>query len=334
MTIRNRKHENDGKSYQERLKEECDKVMERLGMITSEDEKRIKSLIGENHKKSITKKRMEEVKKSFKDMSESKQVKYVVRIVVKVVIGIFIFSCLWGSFKTIGAGERGVVLRLGAVNRVMTEGLNFKFPWIEGVKVMDVKTQKESANATAASKDLQTITAEVALNYHLLPESVTRLWQSVGEDYKERIIDPAIQEAVKSATAKFTAEELITKRPEVKEEIKLALLERLSKEFIIVDEFSIVNFDFSPSFNQAIEAKVTAEQNALAAKNKLEQVKYEAEQRISEAEGEAKAISIQAQAIQQQGGAEYVNLKAVEKWNGILPTTMIPSAGLPFINIK
>ena len=156
----------------------------------------------------------------------------------------------------------------------------------------------------------------------------------IGKEYRERIIDPALQEAVKSATALYTAEELITKRPEVKDTIKTLLVERLSQEYILVDEFSIVNFDFSPSFNQAIEAKVTAEQNALASKNKLEQVKYEAEQRIATAKGEAEAIRIQADAIQSQGGAEYVNLKAIEKWNGVLPSYMMGNGTVPFVTIK
>jgi regulator of protease activity HflC (stomatin/prohibitin superfamily) len=272
--------------------------------------------------------------KKFSDMTDGEQIKFITGKVVKGLLVFLVLILVLGSFNTIGAGERGVVLRLGAVNRVMTEGLNFKIPLIESVKVLDVKTQKEAARATAASKDLQTITAEVALNYHLQPEAVTSLWQSVGENYKERIIDPAIQEAVKSATAKFTAEELITKRPEVKEEIKSALTTRLSKEFILVDDFSIVNFDFSKSFNEAIEAKVTAEQNALAAKNKLEQVKYEAEQRVAQSEGEAKAIKIQAEAITQQGGADYVKLQAIKQWNGVLPTTMLPNSGVPFINLN
>lgn len=273
------------------------------------------------------------MEKSFDEMTGDELKQFVKKWIIRGILILLAVVVFFGSFETIGAGERGVVLRLGAVQRVMTEGLNFKLPLFESVKTLDVKTQKEGAQSTAASKDLQTITAEVALNYHLQPEAVTRLWQSVGSDYKGRIIDPAIQEAVKSATAKFTAEELITKRPAVKEEIKLALTERLAKEFIVVDEFSIVNFDFSPSFNTAIEAKVTAEQNALAAKNKLEQVKFEAEQRVATATAEAEAIRIQAQAITQQGGAEYVNLKAVEKWNGVLPTYMMGNS-TPLINLK
>ena len=188
--------------------------------------------------------------------------------------------------------------------------------------------------AEAASKDLQNVAAVIALNYNLMPDKVNVLWKEIGSQYKERIIDPAIQEAVKAVTAKYTAEELVTKRSEVRDLIKTTLRERLVKEYVLVSEVSIVNFDFSQSFNQAIESKVTAEQNALAAKNKLEQVKFEKDQRIAQAQGEAEAIRIQAQAITQQGGENYVNLKAVEKWDGKLPTQMIPNATLPFLNLK
>ena len=247
---------------------------------------------------------------------------------------VVVLLVIFGSFVVVGAGERGVVITLGKVEeRIMTEGLNFKLPIIQSVKKLDIKTQKEEVVATAASKDLQTVTAKVALNYHLDAVNVNHLWQSIGSEYKVRIIDPAIQEAVKAVTANYTAEELITKRPQVKDDAKLALRERLTAEYIIVDELSIVDFDFSLSFNQAIEAKGTAEQNALAAKNKLEQVKYEAEQRVTTAKGEAEAIRIQAQAIQQQGGAAYVNLKAVEKWNGTLPTYMLGDT-VPFVNLR
>lgn len=256
------------------------------------------------------------------------------KLIGHVSIWLIAFFTLMGCWTIISPGERGVVIQLGSVqDKIMTEGFNLKFPWLQKVKKLDVKTQKEEVGVSAASKDLQTVTTKIALNYHLTPDRVNKLWQLVGSEYKTRIIDPAIQEAVKASTAKFTAEELITKRSEVKEATKTILAERLAKEFIFVDELSIVDFDFSKSFNDAIEAKVTAEQNALAAKNKLEQVKFEAEQRISQAKGEAEAIRIQAQAIQAQGGADYVKLQWIKQWSGILPTTMLGD-NTPLVNIN
>lgn len=248
------------------------------------------------------------------------------------VVGLIVLMFILGTFTIVSAGERGVVLRLGKVNRTLEPGLHFKLPLFESVSKLDVQTQKEQVKASAASQDLQNVTAEVAMNYNLYPDKVSSLWTNIGEDYKERVIDPAIQEAIKASTANYTAEELVTKRETVRDEIERRLVERLSREFVNVTAVSIVDFDFSPSFNAAIEAKVTAEQNALAAKNKLEQVKFEADQRVASAKGEAEAIRIQAQAIQNQGGAEYVRLKTIEKWNGVLPQNLYGSAPIPFLN--
>jgi len=241
-------------------------------------------------------------------------------------------------FTIVNAGDRAVVLNVGSVNRVLSSGMHWITPLIESVHKFDVRTQKEQADAESASSDLQMVHTTIALNYNLDPEKVGDLYAKIGDEYKIRIIDPAIQEAVKAATAKYTAEELITKRASVKDDIKAALQARLTLSFINVDDVSIVNFDFSDSFKAAIEAKVTAEQNALAAKNKLEQVKYEADQRIAQAQGEAEAIKIQAQAITQQGGEDYVKLQAIKTWDGhgcvnncFGANTQMP---VPFLNLN
>lgn len=244
-----------------------------------------------------------------------------------------ILVILFGSFTVISAGDRGVVLRLGAINRVLEPGIHLKAPLVESVKHLTVQTQKEQVETDAASQDLQTVKATVAVNYNVNADKVADLWRTLGSEYKSRVIDPAIQEAVKAATAKYTAEQLITQRPKVKEDIRQSLSTILSPKDINVSDVSITNFDFSPSFNQAIEAKVTAEQQALQAKNKLDQVKYEAEQIVTKAKADAEAIQIKAQAITQQGGANYVQLQAVEKWDGKLPTQMIPNGSLPFLNL-
>lgn len=237
-------------------------------------------------------------------------------------------------FVIVTAGHRGVVLTWGAVSgKVLGEGLHFVTPVAQSVKLIEVRTVKLEATASAYSKDLQTVNAQVALNYHVMPDSVNSLYQNIGLDYESRVIAPAIQEAIKGVTAKFTAQELIEKRAMVKDEIKMELTTRLTKNFAAVDEFSLVNLEFSPAYEQAIEAKQVAQQNALAAENKLVQIKVEAEQRIAQATAEAEAIKIQAQAVTQQGGKEYVSLQWVAKWNGVLPTTMLGDA-VPMVNIK
>lgn len=259
------------------------------------------------------------------------------KVIAGLVISFFAFVVLLiiNPIASVPAGHRGVVLEWNAVSgEVLGEGIHWLTPFKQDLQLVNVQIQKEQVTASAASKDLQTVTTEVALNYHIQAEKVNAIWQEFSGEQKSRVVDPSIQESVKAIMAKFTAEELITKREQVKEETKLALSEKLAQYHITVDDLSIVNFDFSASFNDAIEAKVTAEQNALASKNKLEQVKYEADQRVAEARGEAEAIKIQAAAIQNQGGAEYVNLKAIEKWNGQLPTYMTEGAPLPFINVE
>jgi len=242
---------------------------------------------------------------------------------VAAIVVIILLSTFW-PFVAIGAGERGVVLNFGAFNgAVMTPGLHLRIPVIQTVVRYNVQTQKDEVDASAASKDLQEVTAKIAVNYHIEPDRVGDLHKNIGDGYRNRVVDPAIQEAIKAATAQYTAEELITKRVAVKDAMRTALNERLSREYITVEEVSIVNFSFSESFNVSIEAKVTAEQDALAAKNKLEQVKYEAQQQIETAKAMAEAIRIQASAVNAQGGADYVKLQAIQKWDGKLPVYMM-----------
>ena len=194
----------------------------------------------------------------------------------------------------------------------------------------DIKTQKDEVDATAASKDLQTVSAKVAVNYHLQEGSAPRIYREVGTDYVNRILSPAIQESVKAATAQYTAEELITKRELVRETIKNLLVSKMEQIGIIIEDVLITNFDFSKSFNDAIEAKVTAEQNSLKEFNQLKAVEYQAQQRVTQAKGEAEAMRIQIQAITIQGGKEYVNLQAIARWNGILPL-VTGGNSMPFI---
>ncbi|MFC1629713.1 prohibitin family protein [Patescibacteria group bacterium] len=252
------------------------------------------------------------------------------KILPKIAIGLIAFIIVSQVFGTVGAGERGVLLQFGAVqDKVFDEGLYVKIPFVQSVEKMDVKIKKDEVPASAASKDLQIVTSIIALNYHLQPETVNKIWQEVGKDYNTRIIAPSIQEAVKATTAKFTAEELITKREEVKTAIKINLADRLLERSIIVDEFNIIDFDFSKAFNAAIEAKVTAEQLKLKADRDLERIKIEKEQIIAAAQGKAEAIRIEAQALKQN--PQVVELRWIEKWNGEVPTYWGEAS--PFIGI-
>lgn len=219
-------------------------------------------------------------------------------------------------FVQVSAGERAVVTHFGAVSGELGPGIHWITPITSGSVVINVQTQKEQTEASAASKDLQNVTATVAVNYNVDPNKVTELYTTVGLNFKGTVIDPAIQEVVKSVTANYTAEELITKRPLVTDEVKAQLTQRLAANDILVTAISITDFKFSDSFNTAIEAKVTAQQNALAAQNKLAQVQFEAQQTVATAKAQAEAIQIQAQAINSQGGADYVALQKIKAWDG------------------
>ncbi len=236
----------------------------------------------------------------------------------------------------VGAGERGIVLNFGAVqNVVLEEGMHFRIPIMQEVILMDVKIHKVVTDAASASSDLQDVALSVALNYHIMPDKANLVYQTIGVEFKERMIDPAIQEVMKAVSARYSAEELITKRPAVSAEMQQALTARLVPSNIAVDAFSIVSFNFSKIFTDAIEAKQTAEQNALKAKRDLDRIKVEADQTIAAATAEAEALRLQKMNISPdliELRKIEANLKAIEKWNGILP--QVTGAGaVPFIGV-
>ncbi len=256
--------------------------------------------------------------------------------IIAILFVLFIVLLMINPFVIIGAGERGIVLNFGAVQTdVLGEGLHFRIPIVQKIVKMDVKVHKSQTDAEAASKDLQDTHSVIAVNYHILPEKANWIYQNIGISYKERIIDPTVQEVVKAVTAKYTAIEVITQREKVRTEIKELLKQRLVVYNIVVDDFSIVNFQFSPQFSQAIEAKQTAEQLAFKAQRDLERIKIEAEQKITSAKAEAEALRLQKENVTPQLvklRQIEATLKAIEKWDGHLPK--VSSGAMPFIDVK
>ncbi len=236
----------------------------------------------------------------------------------------------------VGPGQRGVLMRLGAVQKgVLSEGLHFKIPFVDSVVRINVQVQKNEAKADAASKDLQIISTVIATNYHLMPETVDEVYQKIGLAFEDKLIQPAVQEVIKAVTAKYTAEELIAKRGEVKSAIRTELAERLAAFNIKVVEVSVADFNFSRTFNDAIEAKQVAEQKVAQAKNELDRIKIENEQKISMAKAEAEGLKIQRQEITESllKLREIENQrKAIEKWDGKLPG--VTGGAMPFIQVK
>jgi prohibitin 2 len=234
------------------------------------------------------------------------------------------------AFAIVEPGYVGVVTHFGAVQKdVLPEGLHIVMPFRTKVVPINVRIQKIEATASASSKDLQVISSKVALNYYLDKSQANIIFQKLGIDYKRTILEPTLQESVKSATAQYTAEQLITKRSEVKETISAHIKIRLKKNNIILTEFSIVDFSFSREFNRAIEEKQVAEQSALRAKNDLDRIKIEAMQVLEKAAGEANARLEMAKAeaesqklLRETVDDRIIKLRAIEKWDGVLPVSM------------
>lgn len=223
--------------------------------------------------------------------------------------GVLFLIVMFTTIVTIGTGQVGVVTNFGRVTgRELGEGIAMKLPLgVESVTVYDIKVQKETAATAAATKDLQDVTAEVVLNYHLNRGDVSKIHQSVGILYKDKLISPALQEVFKSAAAKYNAGELITERASLKNDVYVQLKERLEKYGIIVDDLSITDFKFSDSFGKAIEDKQVAQQNAERAKFNLDAARTDAE-----------AQRVQSETLSDN----YLKKQAIDKWDGKLPTYM------------
>jgi len=253
------------------------------------------------------------------------------------IIGLFLFIFLIGGFYTVSPWERAFTVTFGAIgDKVFKDWLHLKNPFTTKVVKFDIQTQKLEINADASSKDLQTVTSVVVLNYAIEEWKIIELYKTIGnkEDIENRVINPTLQEVIKWATAKYTAEWLISQRNLVSDDIIAGLKKKLTDKGIIVQAFNIVNFQFSTQFNQAIEAKVTAEQDALAQKNKLEQVKYEAQQQIEKSKAEAEKIKIQAEAIQKNGWEAYVELQWIAKRDWKLPTQILGESTALYMPVK
>jgi prohibitin 2 len=223
-----------------------------------------------------------------------------IKLTCSVAAILIVIGVLLTSFVTIPTGFRGVVLQFGgATDRTMGEGLNFRVPFIQSVKVMSIQTQIHQVEATAASKDLQDVTTRIAVNYKLDPKKVNEIYSTLGMDYETRIIAPFTQEAVKANSSLYTVEEMILKRDIVKQSITQSLITRLAERGIIVETVNLTNFNPSEQFNKAIEDKMVAAQSVLTAQNKLQQIEVEAKQAAARAEGEKQAAILQAEGQKQ-----------------------------------
>lgn len=271
------------------------------------------------------------------NISSVKKSKVFIKIIpLLLLIAIIAVLVIFKGYVIVEPGHRGVVVQLGAVkSNVLNEGIHLKVPFVQEIIPVEVRVQKAQSEETTSSKDLQVVNTIIAVNYRLDPENVNKLYQEVGLAYKERIVDPAIGESLKAITAQYTAEELISKRSEVSNKVKETLSKKLATYYMKLDEINITEFKFSIEFNQAIEQKQIAEQQALKANLDLQRIEVEAKQKIEQARAEAESLKLQKDQIT----PELVELRkieaqleAIKKWNGQLPT-VTGSGVMPFIDI-
>ena len=267
-----------------------------------------------------------------------KNIKNIISKIIIIILIIILLVTLKNSFQSVPTGYVGIKTRFGKVSEdVIQEGLNLKIPYIEKIVLMDCRTQKAEIATSTASKDLQEVSLKIAVNYNVSKATAHELYRQVGINYESIIISPAILESVKSVTAQYTAEELITKRAEVSNGMEATLKEKIESRGFDVVDFNITDLDFSAAYNQAIEKKQVAEQEAKQAEYELQKAKINNEKKIAEAEANAKVMQIQdATTTENALKLKEIEIQkaAIEKWDGILPSTMSGDTAIPFLNIN
>jgi regulator of protease activity HflC (stomatin/prohibitin superfamily) len=259
-------------------------------------------------------------------------------LILIVLLILFIIS--WGSFAIVPAGHRGVVLLWGSVEkRIMGEGLNFKVPIAEKVIKVDVKVQPHPfREIDASSKEYQMVKMTGMMNFHIDPAYVNDLYQKVGLDFADKVIDPAFNDFVKEVVPTYPIGEILPKREEIRKRAMTKLGDNLSRYHIIVDDIYFANIRFSPEYEGAIEAKQVAQQQVETQRQVLAQREIEAQQRVATAKGEAESILVVAQGqakandvLSRSISSILVQYKSIEKWNGILP--QVSGGAVPFIDL-
>lgn len=284
----------------------------------------------------------------------------IITIGVIIAIALITLLIIATGYQQVDAGHRGIGLTFGAVdvNKSYAEGAHIVMPLVQEVVQMDVRVAKYVKTADSASKDLQTVSSEITVNHRPNPEKVQIIYKELGRSYQDTVISPAVEEVVKQVTANYNAEELITKRPQVKAEITTEITKRLLDYNIIVNEVSITDFQFAAAYAQAIENKVQVEQKIQKAKLDVIQVEQEAlakkafaegerfrvleeaeakkQSAILVAEGNAQAILIEAQANADRielladairANPDLLTLEFIQQWNGKFPDTYLSSDG-------
>jgi len=263
----------------------------------------------------------------------------IVGLVAGGIASLLLLGLVFGSYVIVPAGQRAVIYSSvsGVQMTPLGEGFHFKAPYIQTANFITVQVQKTEYDTTAASKDLQNVQTKLAVNFHVTPDVTPKLFQQYGADIVENVIHPAVNETVKAVMAQYPAEELITKREEVKAKIETALAGTLAKADVTVDGVYITNFEFSKDYSEAIEAKQVAQQQVLKSQQDLQRIKVEADQKVAQARAEAESLQLQREVITPNLIALRqieAFTKAIEKWNGVLPETVLGGNSGALLNLK
>ncbi len=253
-------------------------------------------------------------------------------LIVGIIIGVILIIILFSSAVAIvPAGSTGVITTFGKVSEgTYSEGFHLKVPFAQSMEIVSNKIQVYETDASAVSKDLQTVNSKIAVNFRVRSEASASIYKNIGHDYQQVILMPAVQESMKAISAQYTAEELITKRNQVGQEIKEQLEAKVSDYGLQIEKFNIVNFDFSAEFNSAIEQKQVAEQNLLKTeteqKEQLVIADAEAQKKIKAATADAEATKMKADAqaeankvLAESLSDTLLKYRLLEKWDGALP---------------
>lgn len=254
-------------------------------------------------------KKKEKVYNGIVDKYEDIEVLNIPRIVIVSIIGLFLLITLFSCFSTIKSGEVGLKVKFGKiVDSKLDEGFNFKTPYIEKIVKVNIKVQKVEITTESSTKDLQIVNSTIAVNYRVDSRKAPKLYRTVGNTYEETVLQPAIKESIKSAIAKYNAEEITVNRSAVSKDCLKQLQNKVKKYGIVIEDFNLTDFSFTAEYTKAIEEKQVAEQN-------LEKSKLEAEKKIVEAEATNKANEL----LKQNVTKEVLQKQFLDKWNGELP---------------
>lgn len=274
------------------------------------------------------KKREDFIKLNKPRMDKLKKTGIAIGVMAVVVLIAFI---ILNPFVIVGAGERSVVLNWGAFQgSILEPGLHYRIPVMQSVKKINVQAQTLGVEKSEAySKDLQMVDIQSAITWNVLPGQSGIYYQQYAGDVSG-LLKPRLEAAIKQVVAQYSAEEILQKRGQIQGEI-FDLYKSNVPDLVEVTNYSLVNETFTPEYEAAIEAKQIAQQDAEKADNDLTRVKIEAEQTIAKAQADAESIRIQGEALKENNGL--VGLKAVEKWDGKLPSYMMGGSSVPFISL-